>query len=257
MRTFFVSAYYSYKGLFFWGGPAVYFTQRIILPFAQIAFFSLMGIFGGSQSPEFYLIGNTLVIGSLSGFTIALAITAERGMGTLVYLIGSPANRVALFLGRSTYYLVEGVVYVVIGLGCVILVFGLDLPSSSWGGILLAILVGTVAVCGLGLLLGALAYLMLDAMVLGNLMVFTLLLVSGANVPLDELPSCLELIGLALPLTRSIEAARGLAAGGGLEAAIPLLLGDLGMGLAYGILGLLLFGWLETQARRRGSLEEV
>ena len=61
----------------------MYLTQRVSLPFTQVAFFSLLGIFGGSQSPEFYLIGNTMVIASLSGFTIALAITTERVEGTL------------------------------------------------------------------------------------------------------------------------------------------------------------------------------
>jgi hypothetical protein len=114
-----------------------------------------------------------------------------------------------------------------------------------------------MTVCGLGLLLGGLGYLLVNVWVLGNLMVFTLLLLSGANVPLEEFPSFLRLIGLGLPLTRSIEAARSLAAGGGLDAVAPLLLGDLAVGLAYGALGLTMFGWLETQARRRGSLEEV
>lgn len=95
------------------------------------------------------------------------------------------------------------------------------MPFSNWGGILLAILVGTVAVCGLGLLLGALAYLVLDALVMGNLMVFTLLLVSGTNVPLDELPSFLGIIGLALPLTRSIAASRGLLLGANWKRWLP------------------------------------
>ena len=198
-----------------------------------------------------------MVIASLSGFTIALAITTERAEGTLIYLIASPASRVALFLGRSAYHLVEGAIYVVVGFGWVMLAFGLELPIGSWGGILLAILAGTVAVCGLGLLLGGLAYLVLDAAILGNLMIFTLLLLSGANVPLEEFPYFVGLIGQALPLTRSIEAARLLAAGGGLGSAAPLLLGDLAVGVGYGTIGIVLFGWLEKQARRRGSLEEV
>ena len=147
--------------------------------------------------------------------------------------------------------------YVVVAFGWVMLAFGLNLPFGSWGGILLAILAGTVAVCGLGLILGGLAYLVLDAAILGNLVIFTLLLLSGADVPLEESPYIVGLIGQALPLTRSIEAARHLAAGGGLGAAVTLLLGDLAVGVAYGAIGIVLFGWLEKQARRQGSLEEV
>ena len=36
IRVFLASAYYGYKGLFFWGGPLVYFVQCIFLPLAQI-----------------------------------------------------------------------------------------------------------------------------------------------------------------------------------------------------------------------------
>ena len=72
-----------------------------------------------------------------------------------------------------------------------------------------------------------------------------------------EFPPFVGLIGRALPLTRSIEAARLLAAGGSLGAAAPLLLGDLAVGVAYGTIGITMFGWLEKQARRRGTLEGV
>lgn len=255
MRVFFASAYYSYKGLFFWETPVIYLTQRVVLPLTQIAFFSLIGIFGGGQSPEFYLIGNAMVIASLSGFTIGAVINMERQLGTLIYLIGSPANRMELFLGRAAVHVVESALFVVVGFAWVALAFGLDLPMTSWGGILLAIVVGTLAVSGLGLLIGAISYLSLDAFFLGNIMVFAILLLSGANIPLSELPSVLTVVGKALPLTRSIEASRLLASGGELSASLPLLLGDLGIGLGYGIVGFVLFNWIETLARRRGTFE--
>ncbi|MCH7736839.1 MAG: ABC transporter permease [Chloroflexi bacterium] len=257
MRVFFASAYYGYRGLFFWETPTVYLTQRLLLPLSGLAFFSLIGKFGGSQPLEFYLIGNAMVIASLSGFTIGTAIGVERNIGTLIYLIGSPANRVALFFGRAAVHVAESAIFVVAGFGWAILVFGLDLPLSTWPGILLTIIVGTLAVSGLGLLLGAVAYVMLDAGVLGNIVIFMILLVSGANVPLSELPTALSVFGEALPLTRSIEAAREVAAGGGIAASLPLLLKDLGVGLAYASVGFILFSWIEVIARRRGTLENM
>ena len=109
----------------------------------------------------------------------------------------------------------------------------------------------------LPLLLGAVAYVMLDAGVLGNILIFMILLVSGANIPLSELPSALLFLGEALPLTRSIEAARTLAAGGEITASLPLLLQDLAIGLGYAIVGFFLFSWIEVVARRRGTLESL
>ena len=257
MRVFFASAYYGYRALFFWETPTVYITQRLLLPLSGMAFFSLIGLFGGSQPLEFYLVGNAMVIASLGGFTIAGVITSERNLGTLIYLIGSPANRAALFFGRAAVHVAEAAVFVVVGFAWAILVFGLDLPLSSWPGILLTIGVGTLAVSGLGLLLGSVAYLVLDSLVLGNIMIFTILLVSGANIPLNELPPALSFLGEALPLTRSIEAARALAAGGEFTASLPLLLEDLAIGLGYALVGFFLFSWIEVVARRRGTLENL
>ena len=257
MRILLASAYYGYKGLFFWETPTVYLTQRLLLPLSGLAFFSLIGLFGGSQPLEFYLIGNAMVMASLSGFTIGIVISTERDLGTLVYLIGSPANRVALFFGRAAVHVAESAGFVAVGFVWAILVFGLELPVSSWPGILLTIVVGTLAVSGLGLLLGSVAYLMLDAGVLGNIMIFTILLVSGANIPLSELPLPLTLLGEALPLTRSIEVARVLAAGGEIMPSLPLLLGDLAIGLGYAFVGFILFSWIEVVARRRGTLENI
>ena len=257
MRVFLASAYYGYRALFFWETPMVYLVQRLLLPLSGMAFFSLIGLFGGSQPLEFYLVGNAMVIASLSGFTIAGVITSERNIGTLIYLIGSPANRAALFFGRAAVHVAAAAVFVVVGFAWAILVFGLDLPLSSWPGILLTIGVGTLAVSGLGLLLGSVAYLVLDSLVLGNIMIFTILLVSGANIPLNELPPALSFLGEALPLTRSIEAARALAAGGEISASLPLLLEDLAIGLGYALVGFFLFSWIEVVARRRGTLENL
>ena len=257
MRVFLAAAYYSYRGVFAWMTPMMYLAQKVMIPLGQVAFFSLIGAFGGSQPLDFYLLGNAMAIAGAGGVWIAFAVSEERGLGTLIYLIGSPANRVALFFGRAAVHVVDALLHVLMAFAWAMLVFGLDLPPSTWGGIGLAIVVGTVAVGGLGLLVGAVAYLVLDAGVLGNSITFLLLLLSGANIPLSELPPWLALLGRTLPLTRSIEAARILAAGGDRATAAPLLIADLAIGLAYALAGFVLVHWIEIQARRRGTLENV
>lgn len=98
---------------------------------------------------------------------------------------------------------------------------------------------------------------MLDAAFLGNLVMFLLLLLTGANIPLAELPPFAAAIGEALPLTRSVAAARLYQSGAAFADGLPLLLGDLAVGTAWALAGLALFTWVETQARRRGTLEGV
>jgi ABC-2 type transport system permease protein len=69
---------------------------------------------------------------------------------------------------------------------------------------------------------------------------FLLLIFSGANVRLNEMPAWVQADLVCFPLTRGISAARLLVEGAGLADITPLLLGELGVGIVYGILGYLI-----------------
>jgi ABC-2 type transport system permease protein len=257
MRVFLASAYYTYRGTLAWLTPATFVGQKLLIPFGQVTFFSLIGQYGGSQSLDFYLIGNAMVLAASACMYIPLAVNEERLIGTLQFLVVSPANRLALLTGRVAGHFMEGVLWILIAFGCAVIAFGLDIPESTWGVLLLAIVVASLAAVGLGLLLGGLTYLSLDASISLNGVVFVLLLVSGANIPVEELPGWLAAIGQFLPVTHSIEAARRIFAGKPFGDTAPLLATDLVIGTAYAAAGLVLFGWLESQARRRGTLEGI
>jgi ABC-2 type transport system permease protein len=257
MRVFQSSAYYTYRGTLAWLTPAAFIGQKLLIPFGQVTFFSLIGQYGGSQPLDFYLIGNAMVLAASACMYIPLVINEERLIGTLQFLVVSPANRLALFTGRIAGHFLEGVLWILIAFGWAALVFGLEISASTWGGLLLAIGAASLAAAGLGLLLGGFSYLSLDASISLNGVIFVLLLVSGANIPVDELPGWLAAIGDFLPVTHSIEAARGIFAGEPFAEAAPLLATDIAIGTAYGVAGLALFGWLESQARRRGTLEGI
>ena len=92
-------------------------------------------------------------------------------------------------------------------------------------------------------------------MFVNNFVYFLLLIFSGANVRLDSGASLGAGDLLWLPLTRGIAAARLLVAGASLSDVSWLLLGELGIGLLYGVLGYVLFSVFEVVAKRRGTLE--
>ena len=88
-------------------------------------------------------------------------------------------------------------------------------------------------------------------------MYFSLLIFSGANIPLAAMPDWMRTISMALPLTRGIAAARALIAGAAFSDVSSLLLGEFLIGCLYVALGYRLFRWFEVQAKRRGTLETV
>jgi ABC-2 type transport system permease protein len=104
-------------------------------------------------------------------------------------------------------------------------------------------------------MLGSLALITVNVMFVNNLVYFLLLIFSGANVPLQSLPGWMQAISSALPLTRGIAAARLLVGGASLAEVGPLLLGELGIGLIYSLVGYSLFALFEIEAKRRGTLD--
>lgn len=90
-----------------------------------------------------------------------------------------------------------------------------------------------------------------------NTVYFLLLIFSGANIPLETLPSLIQNISYALPLTRGIAAAREIIAGSSFASISNLLTGELLIGVVYTILGYALYRAFEFEAKRRGTLEVI
>lgn len=94
-----------------------------------------------------------------------------------------------------------------------------------------------------------------NVMFINNFVYFLLLIFSGANVRLDQVPAWVQTTSSLLPLTRGISAARLLVQGASLAEVMPLLLGELAVGLVYSLLGYFLFAIFEVEAKKRGTLE--
>lgn len=259
LRLFWQGAALGYVALFSWMNPMLYLASKILMPMAQMFFFVYLGAYAsGGSNASFYIVGNAIQVAAISGiFGVTMSIGGERNSGTLAYLFGSPANRLVIFSGRAFMNVLDGALNVVMAFGWAVLLMGLDLSHANLGGLALVILVTTISTCGLGLMLGSLALITVNVMLVNNLVYFLLLLFSGANVPLERLPGWMQAISSGLPLTRGIAAGRILVAGGSLESVSSLLVGELLVGLVYSLLGYFLFSAFEMAAKQRGTLEAI
>jgi ABC-2 type transport system permease protein len=259
LRLFWQGTVLSYAALFAWLEPVTYMASKIVMPLTQMLFFTFLGSFAtGRDSAHFYVIGNAIQITAVSGiFGVTMSIGGERWSGTLVYLFGTPANRMAMFFGRAFMHIIDGAIGVVIALLWGVILFKLDLSQTNLSALALTIIVTTLSTCGLGLLMGCLSLLTANVMFVNNTVYFLLLIFSGANVNLSILPSWMQAISQVLPLTRGIASARALIAGASLQEVLPLLAQELGIGLLYGLVGYFMFQWVETSAKRRGTLETI
>ena len=259
LQLFWQGTILSYVALFAWLRPVTYMASKIIMPLTQMFFFTFLGSFAtGPGNAHFYVIGNAVQIAAVSGiFGVTMTIGGERWSGTLVYLFGSPANRMMMFFGRAFMHIIDGAFGVVVAFTWGVVLLGLDLSHTDLPALGLTIVVTTLSTCGLGLLMGCLSLLTANVMFVNNTVYFLLLIFSGANVDLSLLPGWMQSLSSVLPLTRGIASARALIAGAGLPEILPLLLQELAIGLLYGILGFILFRIVEISAKRRGTLETI
>lgn len=258
-RLFLRGAYLSYVALFVWLQPATYLASKVVVPLTQILFFTLLGTFAtGPETADFYVIGNAVHVVAVSGvFGVTMSIGADRWYGTLPYLFGTPANRLSIFIGRASIHVLDGMVSVVLGLAWGALLLGLDLSQTDPAALALTILVTSFSTSGMGLMLGALSLITVNVMFVNNLVYFVLLIFSGSNIELAKLPLWMQSVSELLPLTRGIAAARALIDGASLSSISGLLVEEVLIGVAYAVLGYILFRWFERQAKRRGTLEMV
>lgn len=257
LRLFWQGALLSYIALFHWMRPIQYMASKIVSPLSQIFFFVYLGTYAtGANNAAFYIVGNALQIAAVSGiYGMTMSIGGDRNNGTLGYILGTPANRIMMFMGRTLMNILDGALGVIIAFFWGVTLMGLDLSHTSIPALALTILITTLSTCGLGLLMGCLSLITVNVMFVNNFVYFLLLIFSGANVQLSRMPAWVQATSSVLPFTRGIAAARLLVQGASLSEVLPLLLGELVVGIGYCLLGYFLFAVFEIQAKKRGTLE--
>jgi ABC-2 type transport system permease protein len=253
LRLFVRGGVTSYRALFGWLTPWVAVPMFVVAPLFQLLFFAYLGRTTDVESDTYFVVGNALLAASLPGFLgMGGAISGERFTKTLGMLLASPANRVALFLGRTLPAIANGFVVSAFCFLTGALVLHVHVAAWAVPRVALIIVVCAFSCAALGLCMGAVGLRVRDVISVSWIFVPVLLLVSGANVPLDRLPDWLETIGAGLPLNHGIVAARDVVAGGTLGRAV---LFELVIGIVYTGAGLLLLRVFEFEGRRTASLE--
>jgi ABC-2 type transport system permease protein len=256
LRIFFVGGLISFRALFNWLSPWIYIPSLLVAPIVQILLFAFMGRAAGVQSDEFYVIGNAVQYSAIPClFAMANTVAGERWTQTLGIVLVTPAHRVPLFLGRSLPVVINGFFVSMFSLVVGSLILDVDIPRSAWLPMALVVAVAATSCTGLGLANAALGLRVRETAVMSNVLFGLLLIFSGANVPLDELPSWMATVGSWLPLTHAIEAARELADGATLADVSGLVGREVSLGVLYGLIGLLALRLLEFEGRRRATLE--
>jgi len=174
----------------------------LVIPILLLVFFSTVDILPkpvGVQESVDFLAPGILALAVMSTAMVGLGIATgfERQYGVLKRLGSTPLGRPRL-LGAKTNSIIAVEVLQVVVLVAVAAALGWNPVNTSIGAAIVAIILGTIAFAGLGLLM---AGTLRGEVVLAaaNGLYILLLLVGGMIVPLAKLPGAIRPIARALP----------------------------------------------------------
>jgi len=221
-------------------------------------FFVFIGKFVGFDDPAYIVIGNILLMPTINGlYGISMTIGNERQFGAMSYLLGSPAPRAPLFLGRAFFHIIDGFITVAVALPIAILFFDLGFKQINLLLLALCLIILTVTTTGLGFIMGTISLRSQDGWMFTNTLGQLLFILIGVNFPVENLPAFLQPVSNYLPMTRGIMAARMVLQGAGWDAVSGLLAGEILVGLVYVLIGYTLFRIEERASLSTSSLDSI
>ena len=133
-------------------------------------------------------------------------------------------------------------------------VFGIDFTGVNLGLTILTIFCAMIAASCFGLLLSVFGLLSDSMNLILNMMNYILMIFTGAEFPVSQLPLVGQVISRVLPLTRSIEA-MNLLFSSDISNFVVLLLGELAMAAIYVLVSVSILKYAEKACRKAGKFD--
>ena len=191
-----------------------------VIPVGVLLVFSAFGRVGATTDarPVDQVLPGAISLAVIAAAFVALAISTgfERQYGVIKRLGGSPAGSTVVVAAKTASVVLVELVQLVLLVGVAALVLGWSAgPTASAAVVLAALVLGTIAFAGLGLLLAG--TLRAEAtLALANLLFLVFLVLGGVVVPLERLPDAVGRLAGALPpaaLTQALAIGLGHAPG--------------------------------------------
>lgn len=256
MRRFFSQAWLYHKGRTSAFKLSEFLAFDVGNPMLTMVFYCLLAAYGFRTmdlthwviSNAFLLCTNTCIFG-LGGL-----FRGERMSGRLRSIVASPYSKIAVVLASGVGPACIAFLTVLFNLVAGSLLFRIDFSDVSIGLTILVILCAMISSTCFGLLIAVFGLITSSIHLVLNILNFVLIIFTGAEFPVSQLPVAGQILSSCLPLTRTIQAMDALFMNE--ERIIAgLLLGELILALVYLFLARLLFGIVERRCRVDGRMD--
>ena len=256
IRRFFDQALLYHKGR-----SAAFQTEEFVLmqigyPLVTMIFYCLIATFSfNTANLTSWVIGNAfLLCTNACIFGLGGIFVSERYFGRLRSIIASPCSKMSLILASGVFPALFAICSSACGLIGGSIVFGVDFSGVNMPLVALAIIIAMISASCFGLFVSIFG-LMTDSMhLILNIVSYLLMIFTGAEFPIKQLPFAGQVIAQMMPLTKAIMAVNKLFEGNVREFS-SLIIAEILTGAVYALLTYAIFGFAEKVARRNGKFD--
>lgn len=177
-------------------------------PIITLVFYCLLAAYSFQATDlTHWVIGNSfLMCVNTCIFGLGSLFRSERYSGRLRSIIAAPCNLFSVVLSYGFIPSILAMGSVVLGFVVGAVVFGIDFSGVNLGLAMLTIFCAMVCASCFGLLLSVFGLVSDGMHLILNMMNYILMIFTGAEFPVSQLPAIGQAFSKVLPLTRSIEA---------------------------------------------------
>lgn len=223
-------------------------------PIITLVFYCLLAAYSFQTTDlTHWVIGNSfLMCVNTCIFGLGSLFRSERYSGRLRSIIAAPCNLFSVVLSYGFIPSILAMGSVLLGFLVGAVVFGIDFTGVNLGLTILTIFCAMIAASCFGLLLSVFGLLSDSMHLILNMMNYILMIFTGAEFPVSQLPLVGQVISRVLPLTRSIEA-MNLLFSSDISSFATLLLGELAMAAIYVLVSVSILKYAEIACRKAGK----
>lgn len=223
----------------------------------SLCFYCIVAKFAtGTADLTHWVVGNAFTL-SISEciFTLGTTFNGERYNGRLRSIIVSPSNKLAVIFQNGAFSMLLSLGTITVGFIVGSLIFGVDITGINISLFIITMITAIFSMAGLGLLLSVFA-LVTDSMhLILNATASLIIIFSGANFPVSQLPNTVQYIANIFPLYRSVQAANMSFGVIDFVKFRALIVGELFLGMVFYIMAFLLLKTIIRVAITKATLE--
>lgn len=225
-------------------------------PIITLVFYCLLAAYSFQTTDlTHWVIGNSfLMCVNTCIFGLGSLFRSERYSGRLRSIIAAPCNLFSVVLSYGFFPSILAMGSVALGFVVGAIVFGIDFSGVNLALATLTILCAMICASCFGLLLSVFGLVSDGMHLILNMMNYILMIFTGAEFPVSQLPVIGQVFSRILPLTRSIEAMNQLFSDD-ISGFAALLLGELAMAAVYVIAAVSVLKYADRACRKAGKYD--